>query len=109
MNLRKSINNILRIKSQYHLMDYSIIKVTGSDSNTFLNGQLTSNVKILDVNSFQKSALTDIKGKLISEFFLLKESDDTYFLIVQKSLIVSTLERLELYLIILINYILSNN
>jgi len=99
MNLRKSINNILRIKSQYHLIGYSVIKVTGSDSSTFLNGQLTNNVKILEVNSFQKSALTDIKGKLISEFFLLKESDDTYFLIVQKSLTESTLKRLELYLI----------
>jgi folate-binding protein YgfZ len=99
MNLSNSIKNILNSKSQYKLSDYTVIKVTGEDCNAFLNGQLTNNVKSLELNSFQKSALTDIKGKLISEFILLKEANNKFYVLVLSNLIETTLERLDLYLI----------
>lgn len=99
MTLSNSIKNIHRDKSKFSLNGYSVVEVSGSDVSNFLSGQLTSKVKDLSEKTFQKSALTCIKGKVISEFFVLKESSSTYYIVVEEQLLESTLSRLDLYLI----------
>jgi folate-binding protein YgfZ len=99
MNISNSIHNILRKKSQFPLINFTVLKVNGPDSDNFLNGQLTSNLKTLQSGSFQKSALTDVKGRIVSDFFLLKQSNEIFYMVVNTNLVKETLERINLFLI----------
>lgn len=98
--LIKNRLNYIRFEKVYKpLNGFSSIRIVGIDSCDFLNRQLTSNVLELRDNEFQHSSILDIKGRLVSSFYLLKMSPDEYFVIVQEDNEKVCLERFNLYLI----------
>lgn len=98
--LIKNRINYIRFGQVYKsLKEYSTIQVTGNDSKEFLQKQLTNNIDNLVDNEFQHTSILDIKGRLVSTFYLLKENDFQFRLLVNKDFIVSSLERLNQFLI----------
>jgi folate-binding Fe-S cluster repair protein YgfZ/Tfp pilus assembly protein PilF len=78
--------------------DFSVLKLSGEDTNSYLQGQTTNDVSALAVDDFHQNALTDVKGRLIGLFYLWRR-DDSYWLVCSKDRIQQIKERLDQFLI----------
>jgi folate-binding protein YgfZ len=81
-----SISSIRFNSSQMHLQDYSLIKVTGADRESFFQGQVTNDLSLLGINQGQLTARLNRQGKLQSFFFIAK-LEDCLFLLCPKILV----------------------
>lgn len=63
-----------------HLSHYGVLKITGDDAETYLQGQITNDVTQLTEENVQIACQCDAKGKIWSVFYLLKHHD-AYLLI----------------------------
>ena len=70
-----SISSIRFNSSQKHLHDYSLIKVTGADRESFFQGQVTNDLAKLSDNEGQLTARLNRVGKIQSYFFIAKLPD----------------------------------
>lgn len=57
------------------LSQFSVIKFQGPETETYLQGQITSDITKLDENHVQLACQCDSKGKVISIFYLLRDED----------------------------------
>lgn len=78
---------------------YSVISITGPDSLRFLNGQLTNDLSVLKDGAFQLQARLDRGGKLLFFFYLMKESENSYYAVIPHELRDGLIEDLEKYII----------
>jgi folate-binding protein YgfZ len=78
------------------LSDYGLIKISGMDSEKFLQGQLTCDVREVTEQSSRLGAHCDPKGRIQFTFRLCKFHDD-YYLRVLKNLVDHTLTLLKKY------------
>ncbi len=78
------------------LSHLGVIKVTGTDAATFLQGQLTNDIKQLSEESFQYSGYCNPQGRLLAIFQIFQLNGDHYLLL-PRSLVDETLERLKKY------------
>jgi folate-binding protein YgfZ len=81
------------------LNEYLRIEISGEDAESFLSNQLTTNILNQKSDSFKESAIVDEKGKLVSSFFVCKESSNVFFIVVKKELEAELLVRLNKFLI----------
>lgn len=81
---------------QISLDDWQLVKISGIDSQTFLQGQLTADVTTLSDTRFLFSAHCDPKGKVLTNILLFKRGDDIYY-IGRKSVIETQLKELKKY------------
>lgn len=65
----------------YALRDMGVICVEGPDAENFLQGQLTTDVVKQQPGEFLLSGHCDHKGRLNANFFLCRQADDLFFLI----------------------------
>jgi len=72
------------------------ISVSGPDAGKFLQGQLTCDVIALEDGQYTLGAYCNIKGKVESLFYLVRD-DDTYFLYLHPDLAERTLSELKKY------------
>ncbi|MFC0322860.1 tRNA-modifying protein YgfZ [Gallibacterium melopsittaci] len=79
------------------LTNYCVIEISGVDSQTFLQGQLTCDVVKMPDNSSTLAAHCDPKGKMVSLFRLIKFSSQQFWFIFEKSLLPSALDQLKKY------------
>lgn len=76
--------------------NFACLKVEGPDSFDFLNRQLTNDLKDLHLSQFQMNARLERNGRLQSFFYLLRESENIFYILVQpemKSLIFNELNK----------------
>ena len=85
-------------KKLFELYEGSI-SLRGDDAKSFLNSQSTNNTKDQIDKSFIFNALLDVSGKIVSVFLQLKLSENEFLLLLPKSLIDKTIERLDKFLI----------
>jgi hypothetical protein len=57
------------------LSHYGLISVHGKDAETFLQGQLTNDVRIVDMGHSQLTGLCNPKGRLLASFRLFRHGD----------------------------------
>ncbi|AAV81660.1 folate-binding protein [Idiomarina loihiensis] len=76
------------------LTDYGILSVSGEDADSFLQGQLTCDLRKLDQDNCLYGAHCDQTGKAFSIFWLYRE-DDAVFLIMHRSAIEGSLAQLK--------------
>jgi folate-binding protein YgfZ len=81
------------------LNDYIRIEIRGEDAESFLSNQLTTNIINQKPNFFKESAIVDEKGRLVSSFFVCKESSNAFYIIVKKYIESELLARLNKFLI----------
>ena len=86
-------DNNLIIPGSLEISDLKAIKVVGELDKVedFLQGQLTSDISLLNNGASQLSCICDHKGQVIADFIVLKQ-DNEFFIIIQKDFIVNTVK-----------------
>jgi tetratricopeptide (TPR) repeat protein len=92
--------NDIRFQGYLLPTQFTCIKATGSDAQSFLHGQTTNDVKNIPEKSGALQTLIDIAGKIEGLFYLYKYSEDAFLIFVPSEIKEETLERLNKYLII---------
>jgi len=59
-----------------HLDNRSLLKVSGSDAESFLQAQLSNNINELDSSSIQLNAYCQHQGKMLALFWVMRSNDD---------------------------------
>jgi len=76
--------------------DYALIEVKGEDAESFLQNQLTNDIRNVTESSHQQSAWCNPKGRIIANFRIFKR-DDAYYLSVSADLVERVLKKLRMY------------
>ena len=79
--------------------DRALLKISGSDSESFLQAQLSNDIGKLDNKSIQFNAYCQHQGKILALFWVLRY-EDYFFLSFPKELSDSIEERLQMFVII---------
>ena len=80
------------------LSDLSLIRARGPDTQNFLNGQLSNDIRKLDAAHSQLAAWCSPKGRMLAIFRLFRRGDDT-LLQLPASLLEPTLKRLKMFVL----------
>ena len=87
------------ISSLDHL---GVLKVTGDDAQTFLQSQLSNDIKLLQDEQghplAQISAYCNPKGRILAQFTIIPSAED-YYLILSKDIIAKTIMRLRMFVL----------
>jgi folate-binding protein YgfZ len=62
----------------FHLPERALISIAGSDAEAFLQGLVTTDVRRLQVNEASYCALLTPQGKMLFDFFLVREEETRY-------------------------------
>ena len=81
-----------------HLDNRALLKITGKDSKSFLQSQLSNDVNKLDNSSIQLSAYCQHQGKILTLFWLLR-CEDGFFLSFPLDLIETIINRLKMFIL----------
>ena len=81
-----------------HLSSRALIRVSGSDAETFLQGQLSNDINKLDSSSVQLNAYCQHQGKILSLFWVVR-NDKEFFLSLPLDLLESIKSRLQMFVI----------
>ena len=74
------------------------IKVAGDDASTFLQGQFSNDINLLEKNIFQYSSYSTNQGKVIAIFRILKDSDK-YIILINKEIADYFIQKLSMYIL----------
>jgi len=80
----------------FNLTDQGLIKVHGEDAESFLQNQLSNDVRNVNESTHQTSAWCSPKGRIIASFRIFKR-EDAYFLSVSADLIEPIIKKLRMY------------
>lgn len=78
------------------LSHLAVIQISGADCQSFLQGQLTCDVNELKENCFALGAYCNLKGRVLSTFYIVK-SQNNYYLFLPKSMLEKVLKVLSKY------------
>jgi len=93
----KNINNIKSSAEMlFDLSDQGLIKVSGEDAESFLQNQLTNDIRNVTETTHQASAWCSPKGRIIANFQIFM-SDGSYVLAVATDLIEYVIKKLRMY------------
>jgi folate-binding protein YgfZ len=79
-----------------NLSDRGLIEVHGQDAESFLQNQLTNDIRNVTETSHQASAWCNPKGRIIANFRIFKRRD-SYFLAVSADLLEHVIKKLRMY------------
>ena len=79
--------------SKYH----KIIVVEGKDSIDFLQGQISTDVSKQETEKIDRSAICNLKGRVIASFLCKKISNDQFHLITHQSIVKKLVDTLKKY------------
>ena len=82
-----------------HLKDRALLKISGSDAEAFLQGQLSNDINKLDTFSVQLNAYCQHQGKILALFWVLRH-EDSFFLSFPSDLLEVIKTRLQMFIII---------
>ncbi len=81
-----------------HLQNRALLRVTGSDAETFLQGQLSNDINKLNELSVQLNAYCQHQGKILALFWVIK-NEDSFFLSFPSDLLEAIKPRLQMFVI----------
>ena len=81
-----------------HLKNRALLKVSGSDAETFLQGQLSNDINKLDAFSVQLNAYCQHQGKILALFWVIRH-EDSFFLSFPSDLLEVIKPRLQMFVI----------
>ena len=73
-----------------------IVRISGEDALTFLQGQFSNDVNLLDGTNSQFNSYNSPKGRMYASFRLYKQNDD-FFMLLPKEIIEPILKRLRMF------------
>lgn len=80
------------------LSHFALIRATGDDSSTFLQGQLSNDVRQVNETRHQLSSYNSPKGRMLA-LFRLFQHDNAFYLRLPQSLLEPTLKRLKMFVL----------
>ena len=89
MNITES--NIYSIEDRM-----SVIKITGKDAASFLQGQFSNDIQELDGKNYQISSYSTNQGKVLGIFIILKKGDD-YIMLITTQIADKIIDKLNMY------------
>jgi folate-binding protein YgfZ len=89
----------LDIEGSVQLTDWGVIRATGVDAATFLQGQLTNDVLALAPLQARLAGFCSAKGRLQASFVVWRVSADEFMLACSASLLAATLKRLSMFVL----------
>ena len=81
------------------LSQWKILRVNGPDASTFLQGQVSCDVIKLNTAHAQLSASINLKGRMISNYIILKKNDEDFLLLCPDTTVTITQTVLKKYAI----------
>ena len=81
------------------LKHLGVIRVTGSDAVSFLQGQLTQDVALLGLGQARLAAFCNAKGRMQSSFVVFKRSDEDVLMVCGRDILAQTLKRLGMFVL----------
>lgn len=91
MNSRPSLDGIVALN------DWGVIRATGADAATFLQGQLTNDVLTLDTTHARLAGFCSAKGRLQASFLVVRSDAETFLMACAADLLAPTLKRLLMF------------
>lgn len=82
----------------YPIAHLTAFNVAGADAESFLQGQLTCNIKDLDLNRASLAAFCNAKGRVISTLLVCK-TENTFIIILPQSLLNKVMNKLRMYIL----------
>lgn len=79
--------------------ELAILECSGSDAATYLQGQLSNDIRELNNKPWQFSAHLNNKGRTLATFIISQYQEHSYYLITSKSVIDKILPRLKMYIL----------
>lgn len=76
-----------------------MLEISGDDATTYLQGQLTNDIRELSNKPFQYSAHLNNKGRILANFIITSPSENTYYLITSKTLSDKITPRLKMFIL----------
>ena len=80
------------------LSPFSVLVIAGDDAASFMQGQFTNDVKDVDEENSQLSAICNNKGRMIANFRLFKHQQN-YFLSLKSDLVEQSIKHLQNYIL----------
>ena len=81
------------------LADRGVIRASGADAATFLQGQLTNDVAGLAAGQARLAGFCSAKGRLQASFIVWRPADDEFLLSCPTSVLAPTLKRLSMFVL----------
>jgi folate-binding protein YgfZ len=81
-----------------HLKNRALLRVSGADAETFLQGQLSNDIKKLNTSSVQLNAYCQHQGKILALFWVMK-LEDSFLLSFPSDLLEVIKPRLQMFVI----------
>lgn len=97
MPLEQLLNESLPATSYAHRSDMGVISLTGPDSAKFLQGQATADINLVNDQQSVFGAVCTPKGRIIANFFVLKNGTDAYLVLAKQDVIETLLTHLKKY------------
>jgi tRNA-modifying protein YgfZ len=76
-----------------------LIRASGADAGSFLQGQLTQDVVLLAPSQARLAAWCSAKGRMLASFWVIKLSNEDFLLILSRDLLDATLKRLKMFVL----------
>ena len=80
------------------ISDRSLLKISGKDAESFLQAQLSNDIRLLDNNNVQLSCFCQHQGKIISLFWVMRSNDD-FLISFPSDLVDKVIARLQMFVI----------
>ncbi len=85
--------------SQLRLQDWGVIRAQGADAASFLHGQLTQDVALLDREHARLAGFCTAKGRLLATMVLWHGGDEEILLALPAETLAATLKRLSMFVL----------
>ena len=79
------------------LTHLGVIRATGEDAASFLQGQLTQDVLSLGLSEARLAAFCNAKGRMQASFIVFKRSEQEILLVCSRDILAATLKRLSMF------------
>ena len=79
------------------LSHLGVIRVTGDDAVTFLQGQLTQDVALMSLSEARLAGFCNVKGRLQASFVVFKRSPQDILLVCSRDILEQTRKRLSMF------------
>jgi tRNA-modifying protein YgfZ len=79
--------------------ELAVIRARGADAGSFLQGQLTQDVLLMNTTEARLAAWCSAKGRMLASFIVVKLSAEEFLLILSRDLLAATLKRLKMFVL----------
>jgi len=81
------------------LTHLGVIRITGEDKETFLQGQFTNDTRNIDKSSSQLSSYCTPKGRMLANFRIYEDDHDNWFIVIPEERLDAILKRLSMFVL----------